>query len=200
PRGRAQQMNAGAKIARGDVLWFVHADSRISRRAMPAIERALADSKVVGGCFCLRIESTRWIYRARDFIGNLLVDLTGIALGDRGFFCRREVFQRVGGYPEIAILEDAEFYRKLKRCGRVRQLREKIRTSARRYEALGPLATVCFYGFVMTLYVMRVPLPMLEKIVRAYGVKASGPPSVSVVATASRADHKIRPPHVPSAE
>jgi rSAM/selenodomain-associated transferase 2 len=167
-RGRAVQMNAGAKLATGDAFWFVHADSQIAARFCPAITEALADPTVVGGCFRLRIESTRWIYRARDAIGNLLVDLTGNALGDRGFFCRRDIFFRVGGYPEISILEDAEFYRALKRHGRVVQLQEIISTSARRYEALGPTVTVLFYALIMLLYVARVPIRVLERLVHFY--------------------------------
>jgi len=167
-RGRAAQMNAGANLASGDVFWFVHADSQIATHSLPAIARALAESKIAGGCFRLRVESPHWIYRVRDAIGNLLVDLTGIALGDRGFFCRRDVFFRIGGYPEISILEDAEFYRALKRHGRVVQLHEVIRTSPRRYEALGPTVTMLFYALIMLLYGARVPIRVLERLVRAY--------------------------------
>ena len=170
-RGRARQMNAGAKLACGDVFWFVHADSEIARGSVQAIERILTDPEVVGGCFQLRIASTRRIYRVRDAIGNFLVDLFGIALGDRGLFCRREAFFQAGGYPEIPILEDAEFYRSLKRCGQVVQLREKIQTSPRRYEALGPVTTMLFYTLIMLLYVLRVPISVLEKMVSHYAAK-----------------------------
>jgi len=171
PRGRARQMNAGAKLACGDVLWFVHADSEIARGSVQAIEKTLTDPKIVGGCFGLQIASPRWIYRIRDGIGNFLVDLFGIALGDRGFFCRREAFLRVGGYPEIPILEDAEFYRGLKRFGRVMQLREKIRTSPRRYETLGPITTMLFYTLIILLYVARVPIRILEKMLSRYATQ-----------------------------
>ncbi len=175
PRGRAVQMNAGANLASGDVFWFVHADSRVAMRSLPAIAQALADPKVVGGCFRLRVESPRYIYRVRDAIGNLLVDLTGIALGDRGLFCRRDIFYRIGGYPEISILEDAEFYRALKRHGRVVQLGEIISTSPRRYEALGPTITMLFYALILLLYVARVPIRILERLVRAYMSKRLSP-------------------------
>jgi rSAM/selenodomain-associated transferase 2 len=176
-KGRGAQMNAGAGLATGDILWFVHVDSAVAAGSTRAIEQALANPKIVGGCFRLRIDSPRWIYRVRDAIGNGLVALRGIPLGDRGFFCRRDAFVSIKGYPEIPLLEDAEFYLRLKKCGRVRQLPETIRTSARRYEALGPLATVCFYGFIMTLYVLLIPRPLLEKIVRWYVVKATDRPS-----------------------
>jgi rSAM/selenodomain-associated transferase 2 len=176
-KGRGVQMNAGARLAGGDVFWFVHVDSIVAGSSVRAIEQALANPKTVGGCFRLRIDSPRWIYRVRDAIGNGLVALRGIPLGDRGFFCRRDAFVSINGYPEIPLLEDAEFYLKLKKCGRVRQLHETIRTSARRYEALGPWATVCFYGFIMTLYVLWVPRPLIEKNVRWYVLRASYRPS-----------------------
>jgi rSAM/selenodomain-associated transferase 2 len=167
-RGRAAQMNTGAKLANGDVLWFVHADSTVARSSVQAIEEALRDSRCVGGCFRLKIDSPRAIYRIRDAIGNLFVNLTGVALGDRGIFCRRETFVAVGGYPEIAILEDAELYRRLKSKGRVVQLHAIIRTSPRRYEKLGPAVTILFYALIMLLYVTHVPIAALERMVLAY--------------------------------
>lgn len=166
--GRATQMNMGAALAQGDVLWFVHADSVIAPDSIRAIEEVLSSRKVVGGCFHLRIDSPRWVYRVRDGIGNFLVGLFGLALGDRGFFCRQEIFSKIGGYPEVAFLEDAAFYRKLKKEGRVVQLKARIRTSARRYEELGPVLTMFFYALIMTFYLVRVPLPTLERMVRAY--------------------------------
>jgi rSAM/selenodomain-associated transferase 2 len=189
--GRATQMNTGAALARGDVLWFVHADSVIAPDSMRAIEEVLSSRNVVGGCFRLRIDSPRWVYRVRDGIGNLLVGLFGFALGDRGIFCRREFFAKIGGYPEVAFLEDAAFYRKLKKEGRVVQLKARIRTSARRYEELGPVLTMFFYALIMLLYVMRIPLPILERIVRSYMKKR-----VARAGTARRALPKLegRPP------
>ena len=92
PLGRAKQMNAGAKIATGDIFWFVHADSRIGRDSTAAIETALSDPRVAGGCFRLEIIPTRWIYRIRDAIGNLCVEWFGVALGDRGFFAGAMLF------------------------------------------------------------------------------------------------------------
>ena len=172
-QGRAVQMNTGAKQAQHDILWFVHADSTIAPELVPAIEKALADPSVVGGCFRLRLDSPRIIYRLRDAIGNWLVDITRIALGDRGFFCRRDTFFAIEGYPEISILEDAEFYRKLSQRGRVIQLDETIGSSTRRYEALGPATTMLFYFWILLLYSVRVPIRILERMVRAYMARRS---------------------------
>src|SRR5204863_2786569 len=99
---------------------------------------------------------------------------TGIALGDRGFFCRRTTFVETGGYTEIAILEDAEFYRKMQRLGRVIQVNETIGSSVRRYEQLGPVTTMLFYAWIMLLYCMRIPISVLERIVRGYVQKRAG--------------------------
>jgi rSAM/selenodomain-associated transferase 2 len=164
-RGRARQMNAGAQVAHGKILWFLHADSRIATNSLKAIGDVLADSRVVGGCFRLRIVPARWVYRVRDVIGDLCVNLFRIALGDRGLFCRRENFLALGGYPDQSLLEDADFYRKLRAVGRVRQIPITIETSARRYEALGPIHTSLFYLLIMTLYLARTKMSILEKMV-----------------------------------
>jgi rSAM/selenodomain-associated transferase 2 len=165
-RGRARQMNAGAQISHGQIFWFVHADSRIALDSTAAIEEALRNPSVVGGCFRLQIIPSRWVYRIRDVIGDICVNVFHIALGDRGFFCRREDFFAAGSYPEQPILEDADFYCQLRRLGNVRQLPLKIQTSARRYEALGPLRTSLFYLLIMALYSARMKMSILEKMVR----------------------------------
>ena len=167
-RGRARQMNAGAQVAGGEILWFVHADSRISAGSIEMIETTLSNRSIVGGCFRLEIVPPRWVYRVRDLIGNLCVDLFRVGLGDRGLFCRKEHFFEIGGYPDQKLLEDAEFYCKLRALGRVQLLSLKIQTNARRYEALGPIRTSFFYACIMTLYCAHVPIPVLEKMVARF--------------------------------
>jgi rSAM/selenodomain-associated transferase 2 len=180
-RGRARQMNAGARVAHGKILWFLHSDSRIATNSLKAIEDMLADPQVVGGCFRLRIVPARWVYRVRDVIGDVCVNLFRIALGDRGLFCRREHFFAIGGYPAQPLLEDADFYCKLRALGRVRQVPIRIQTSARRYEALGPTRTSLFYLLIMTLYLARTKMSILEKMVRWFGSrKARGTDILSV--------------------
>jgi rSAM/selenodomain-associated transferase 2 len=168
-QGRARQMNAGARAAHGEILWFLHADSRIATNSLKAIEDVLADSRIVGGCFRLRIVPARLVYRVRDVIGNLCVNLFRIGLGDRGLFCRKETFLALGGYPDQPLLEDADFYRKLRAVGHVRQIPITIQTSARRYEALGPMRTSLFYLLIMTLYLAGTKMSILEKMVGWFG-------------------------------
>jgi rSAM/selenodomain-associated transferase 2 len=168
-RGRARQMNAGAEVSHGKILWFLHADSYIPASSLAAIEDALGDPQVAGGCFRLQIMPARWIYRVRDATGDVCVNLFRVALGDRGLFCRREHFFAISGYPDQPLLEDADFYCKLRVAGRVRQVPIRIQTSARRYEALGPTRTILFYLLIMTLYLARTKMSILEKMVRWFG-------------------------------
>ncbi len=157
PRGRAPQMNAGAACARGEALWFLHADSTLPDGCAAALRAALRDPTLAGGCFRLRMAAAPLIYRVSDSLGNVAVDLFGISLGDHGIFCRREVFEKIGGYPPVSLMEDARFYEAMHRHGRVRQLRPAILTSARTYEAHGPWRTTLHYFTILVLYVLRAP-------------------------------------------
>jgi rSAM/selenodomain-associated transferase 2 len=164
--GRARQMNTGAAAARGEVLWFLHADSRLPGAPLSLIRGALADPQVAGGCFRLEIPDRRLVYRLNDRVGNAGVDWLGIAGGDHGIFVRRSVFERVGGYPDVPILEDMEFYRRCRRWGRMRQLRAAIRTSPRRWERNGPWRTTAIYAGILALYGLGVPIGRLDRLYR----------------------------------
>lgn len=158
PRSRATQMNAGARASRGDLLWFLHADSQLPSGCLENIQAAASDPALAGGCFRLHTSGRRLLYRVTDSLGNLGVHLFGIALGDHGIFCRRSAFDQIGGYPKLALMEDAHFYEALARYGRVRQLRPFIATSARTYERHGPLRTTLSYATILALHVLRAPL------------------------------------------
>lgn len=165
-KGRAAQMNAGAQVARGAVLWFLHVDLQAPPRALELIRDALSDPRVVGGCFRLRFSSHTWIYRISDSLGNFGVEVFGFALGDHGIFCRRTSYEQAGGYPLVPILEDAEIYRRLHRIGRMTQLPAEIVSSPRAYEACGPYRTTAVYFLILVLYVLRAPIPWLNQIYR----------------------------------
>jgi rSAM/selenodomain-associated transferase 2 len=165
PAGRGRQMNEGAALAHGEVLWFLHVDSQIPGNAAESIAEALSDPRVAGGCLSLRIVPTRWIFRVRDAVGNLCVDLFGIALGDRGLFCRRGAFIAAGGYTTGRLFEDANLYKELRRMGSTRRVKATMQSSARRYEILGPVRTSLFYGLIMLLYWAGVRPAALETLV-----------------------------------
>jgi len=166
PPGRAGQMNAGAAVARGGVFWFMHADLEAPPNAPREIARALADPGVVAGCFRLRFRERALIYRVSDSLGNIGVELFGFALGDHGIFCRRDAFQKLGGYRALPLLEDAEIYRALRRLGRTAQLRSEIFASSRAYQAFGPYRTTALYFLILALYVLGVPIQKLDRIYR----------------------------------
>jgi rSAM/selenodomain-associated transferase 2 len=163
-RGRAAQMNAGANIASGDVLWFVHADCRVPENSLSEITRVLAHAGTVGGCFRIRFPRQELIYRVSDAGGNIAVGVFGRCYGDHGIFCRREDFFAVGGYPDLPLLEDAEFYRLLRQRGRTQQLAAKIVPSPRRYEEIGPYRLTAAYLLLSALYILHVPIPVLARI------------------------------------
>lgn len=155
--GRAGQLNAGAAAADGEILWFLHVDARIPAEAVPAMREALTDPGLVGGCFRIRYPASRWVYRVGDAGSNLAVDLLGRCYGDHGIFCRREAFSRAGGFPLLPLMEDAEFYRALRRVGRTRQLRERLEVSARRYQTGGEWRVTGIFALLSTLYTLRIP-------------------------------------------
>ena len=168
PRGRAAQMNAGAAVATGNVLWFLHADLRPPFDAIEEIQYTLTDHRVAGGCFRLRYPRRERVYRVADSLGNLGVDVFGFALGDHGIFCRRSAFERVGGYPLVPILEDAELYRRIRRTGRVYQLPEEIVSDPRTFEKAGRYRTTAVYFLILALYVVGVPIAGLNWVYRRF--------------------------------
>ena len=141
-RGRAVQMNHGARAAGGDTLLFLHADTRLPDGAARAIEQALAEPGVVGGRFDVRFDNERPLFRVIAWFMNTRSRASGICTGDQAIFVRRADFEAVGGYPDIPLMEDIELSRRLKRRGRLRALRLRVTTSARKWEREGPLRTV----------------------------------------------------------
>jgi hypothetical protein len=164
PRGRARQMNAGARQAAGDVLWFLHADSRLPPGAAAAIDACLQEPAVAGGCFRLCIPERHLLYRVSDTLGNRAVDLFHLACGDHGIFLRRAVFDAIGGYRAIPLMEDLDLYRRARARGRMRQISHAIVTSPRRWQREGLLRTTAVDTLLLALYVSGTPLPWLHAL------------------------------------
>jgi rSAM/selenodomain-associated transferase 2 len=131
-RQRAAQMNLGARRAEGDVLLFLHADTRLPVGALPAVEHAVA-SGAVGGCFRLRLEGPSPVLRAMEPLGDWHCRATHTTFGDRAIFARRDAFEAAGGYPGQEIMEDVELGRRLKRLGRLEVLPLTATASARHF-------------------------------------------------------------------
>jgi rSAM/selenodomain-associated transferase 2 len=163
PRGRARQMNAGARAARGDILLFLHADTSLPGGAGAAILAALADPAVVGGRFDVRLDSRRPLLVLVAWLMNGRSRLTGICTGDQGLFVRRATFEALGGYPDIPLMEDVELTRRLKRRGRRAALRLRVVTSARKWENEGVVRTIVLMWTLRLLYALGVSPARLHR-------------------------------------
>ena len=144
PRGRARQMNAGAALARGRVLLFLHADTRLPALADQLILAALDDApgSPVWGRFDVLIEGrSPWLKLVARMM-NLRSRLTGIATGDQAIFVSHNALSVVGGYPEQPLMEDIELSKRLKKLAPPACLRERVITSGRRWEAHGVWRTI----------------------------------------------------------
>jgi len=142
PRGRAAQMNAGAARARGQILLFLHADCLLPEAADGLIIDGLNRSRKSWGRFDVRIDSRHPVLRVVEALMNLRSRATGIATGDQGLFVTRSLFEAVGGFPEIALMEDVALSGRLKRYGAPLNLRHRITASGRRWKKHGVLRTV----------------------------------------------------------
>jgi len=141
-RGRSLQMNAGAAQARGGVLLFLHADTRLPNRGLAEIAAALSTADCHWGRFDVTIEGRHPMLRVVASLMNLRSRLTGIATGDQAVFVRRGAFERVGGFPTIALMEDIALSAALKRVSRPACLCARVTTSGRRWEKHGVGRTI----------------------------------------------------------
>ncbi len=148
PRGRSSQMNAGAALARGEVLLFLHADTRLPENADTRILQGLAAGGKAWGRFDVRIEGKSRLLPVIAFFMNLRSRATGIATGDQAMFVRREAFWRAGGFPPLELMEDIALSRSLKRLSRPLCLADEVVTSGRRWERRGVLRTVLLMGWL----------------------------------------------------
>jgi rSAM/selenodomain-associated transferase 2 len=150
--GRARQMNVGAAASRSDVLLFLHADTSLPAQARVAIQRALDESTCVGGRFDVRFEEDGTLSGVIGRMMNMRSRLTGIATGDQALFVRRDVFEQLGGFADIPLMEDIDFSRRLKRRGRIAALDLQAVTSYRRWSARGPWRTIVLMWMLRSLF------------------------------------------------
>lgn len=162
-RGRANQMNAGAAVARGEVLLFLHADTRLPADALGLITRGLAKSNKTWGRFDVHIEGQPRMLRVVAAMMNLRSRLSSIATGDQAIFIRRSEFVAVGGFPPLALMEDIELSTRLRRRSRPLCLRQKVSTSGRRWISHGVWRTILLMWRLRWLYWRGVPAEQLKK-------------------------------------
>jgi len=165
-RGRAVQMNAGARQADGDLLLFLHVDTRLPAGALDRVGRAVAGG-ALGGWFDVRLDSDRPLLR---LIGRLITwrsRLTRVASGDQAIFIRREAFEELGGYAPVPLFEDLDLCRRMKRAGPVISIDTPVVTSCRRWERWGVWRTILGMWALRSLYYLGVDPALLA---RYYGV------------------------------
>jgi rSAM/selenodomain-associated transferase 2 len=157
PPGRARQMNAGARIARGECLLFLHADTRLPPGYRKEVRRVLGLPGVVAGAFALAIDGAGWRLRCVERAANLRSRLFELPYGDQGLFLRAELFRSLSGFPELPLMEDLEFARLLRRRGKIMTSPLAAATSARRWESLGVVRTALLNQFFLLAYLLGMP-------------------------------------------
>jgi rSAM/selenodomain-associated transferase 2/rSAM/selenodomain-associated transferase 1 len=150
--GRAAQMNTGARHARGQVLWFIHADTRVDPDALAQVRAALADPGTAGGGLTLRFDQPGLALRYVAWTSNLRARRLHWVFGDQAMFIRRSVFDALGGFPALPLMEDLEMSRRLHRHGRLAVLEATATTSARRFTEHGTWRTLAFMQYLKLLY------------------------------------------------
>jgi rSAM/selenodomain-associated transferase 2 len=163
-QGRAQQMNAGAHRAKGDILLFLHADTQLPENVYQLILEGLAKNNRSWGRFDVRLSGKHPLLRVVEFMMNWRSRLTGIATGDQAIFVRRDWFEAAGGFPIIPLMEDIALCRKLKRRGPPLCLRARVVTSSRRWEQHGIVRTVLLMWRLRLAYALGAdPLQLAGK-------------------------------------
>jgi rSAM/selenodomain-associated transferase 2 len=160
-RGRAVQMNAGARQASGEALLFLHADSRLHPSSLNALLQSLTDSETVGGTFTLRFDSDSFFFRLYAFFTRFRFRY--FHYGDQGIFVKRSTFEQLGGFKEIPIMEDIDFLLRLRRKGRVALIDLPVTTSARRFLKRGVVRQQLLNASLVSLYVLGVKPEILSR-------------------------------------
>jgi len=152
PPGRARQMNEGAKASGGEILLFLHADTQLPGDAKTMIDRTMADQRLVGGRFDVRFDRPSTWGSIISWMMNRRSRLSGIATGDQALFVRRPIFEQMGGFADMPLMEDIDFSRRLKQKGATVALTATVTTSFRRWERHGPLRTLLLMWVLRFLY------------------------------------------------
>ncbi len=164
-RGRAKQLNAGAAAAIGEILVFLHADVWLEAGAFAAVEAALS-SGYVGGGFLQKIDGRSILYRIIETTADMRGKYLKVFYGDSGIFVKRCDFERIGGFPEVPIMEEMGFSKALRKLGKTKMVSPCIHISARRWEANGIIRTTAINWFITLLFFLGFSLERLAKLYR----------------------------------
>ena len=168
PPGRGRQMNAGAELARGKVLLFLHGDTSLPAGYIEHVFEAFGDSGVVGGAFEFGTDGDTPAGRATETLINLRTKHMGLPYGDQAIFLRTDVFEAVGGYEDLPLMEDVRLVRRIKQHGRLAIVPAAVVTSGRRWKTLGVIKPTIINALVMIGHAVGVPT---ARLARLYGVR-----------------------------
>jgi len=164
--GRASVMNFGASKAEGDILLFLHADCVLPGDGFNTIRDILRDDSIAAGAFYLGIESSQFRYRIIEFVANIRARLTCLMYGDQGMFLKKDMFDRIGGFADIPLMEDIEISKRLKKLGKIAFVKQPVKASPRRWLNEGLLYTTLRDWTIAFLYTFMNVLP--EKLIKHY--------------------------------
>jgi rSAM/selenodomain-associated transferase 2 len=164
PKGRARQMNAGARIAGADVLLFLHVDTILPERADLLIDAAICDRRQVWGRFDVDIRGRPWMLRVIAVLMNWRSRISGIATGDQAIFVARSAFESIGGFPDQPLMEDVELCKRLRALSPPACLRARAVTSGRRWESRGVWRTIVLMWRLRWAYWRGVPASVLANL------------------------------------
>ena len=171
-KGRAFQMNAGAAAAHGQVLIFLHADTKLPPHAFRKIEQVLENEKYVGGAFDLRINSDKLLLKFIAACASLRSRFNRIPYGDQAIFIRKNYFNKIGAFKEITLMEDVDLMRRIKKRGdKIFILRDQVKTSPRRWEKEGIIYTTLRNMVLINLFRFGVNPDKLGKYYKNNSVK-----------------------------
>ncbi|MEM7594024.1 MAG: TIGR04283 family arsenosugar biosynthesis glycosyltransferase [Cyanobacteria bacterium P01_A01_bin.83] len=168
-RGRAGQMNAGAKIAQGELLLFLHADSQLPPDFIELIVATLKQPQVVAGAFELAIDGTDRALRWIEIMVKMRSRLLSLPYGDQGIFISKQAFMNSGGFADISIMEDFELIQRIKQQGRIAIAPAAVTTSGRRWQKLGVWQTTLINQLVIAGYYLGIPPEKLGDFYRSRG-------------------------------
>ncbi|MDY0235397.1 MAG: TIGR04283 family arsenosugar biosynthesis glycosyltransferase [Gudongella sp.] len=163
-KGRASQMNTGAKLAKGDIFWFVHLDSKLNSNSIAEIENTIK-SGYVGGCFSLYFyDMTNLFMKFIAISSNYRAKYLKLIFGDQGIFMSRYIYKKLGGYRDMELMEDWDISARIHKLGKLKVLKSKIGTSARKFKSRGELRTLLLMHRIKILYMLGVPTEKLAKM------------------------------------
>jgi rSAM/selenodomain-associated transferase 2 len=163
-KGRAAQMNKGASVAKGDVLYFLHADSIPPKNFTGSILNAV-NKNFSSGCFRLSFDHSHWFLKANCWFTRF--DVNAVRFGDQSLFVTKDVFQKIGGFNEsLLMMEDQEIIHRIKKYGRFKVMNDYVTTSARKYLDNGIYRLQAIFFRIWFLYYLHYPQERLLKLHR----------------------------------